>query len=173
MSQVKVPLRDWLSGSRVLGADGRPLVLYHGSNNIFNDFELNDSPLVRGSLRGFYFTSDKQAALEYGETLYVVFVNLKNPFIGCPFSGYRDIHGIELPGFGSPPEVFAKHRSVTPSAVKEWLIDQGYDGVIIPAYAKYVDHDEIIAFDNKQVRIMKTMTAQPEISVSHGNVIGP
>ena len=161
MTQLaKIPLSDWIRGTKVLDAHGRPLVLYHGTNMLFDLFEEADTPLVPGSLRAFYFTSNKEAAMEYGKNLMVVLVNLKNPFIGLPIDHYRKAHGIERPGFGSSPEVFARNKAVTPKVVKDWLIEQGYDGAIVPSGTSYFDHDEVIAFHPEQIRIVKTLTPQ-------------
>ena len=156
-SPAKVSLQEWIKGTKVLDKDGKPLVLYHGTIQLFDRFVESEKPLVPGSLRGHYFSSDKGAAAEYGKNLIIALVNLKNPFVGLPMDRYREVH------------VFARNKSVTPQAVKEWLIDQGYDGVIIPSGASYFDHDEIIAFHADQIRIIKTMTPEMAPSVRNGN----
>ncbi|MDU8351000.1 hypothetical protein RYA05_03715 [Pseudomonas syringae pv. actinidiae] len=164
---AKISLQEWIKGTKVLDKDGKPLVLYHGTMQLFDRFVESEKPLVPGSLRGHYFSSDKGAAAEYGKNLIIALVNLKNPFVGLPMDRYREVYAIERPGFGSSPEVFARNKRVTPQAVKEWLIDQGYDGVIIPSGASYFDHDEVIAFHADQIRIIKTMT--PEMAPSASN----
>lgn len=49
--------RAWFGDSKVLGADGKPLVVHHGTRNDFSTFD--------GGRGGFYFTDDRKAADEY------------------------------------------------------------------------------------------------------------
>ena len=64
----------WFSGSKVVDKDGKPLVVYHGTNaDEFNEFKLereND---------GFYFTADKEYAKSEGKNVIEVYLNIKNP----------------------------------------------------------------------------------------------
>jgi hypothetical protein len=169
----KLPLSEWLQGSKVIDHLGKYLVLYHGTNKLFEHFDDTQTPMVSGTLRGFYFTSDKSAAQDYGKNLMVVMVNLKNPFVGSPMDHYREVHGIQKPGFGASPEVFARNRAVTPQVVKDWLIEQGHDGVIIPSGSVYFDHDEVIAFNPDQIRIIQTITPEMALKASHAPTPSP
>ncbi|MEG0869663.1 MAG: hypothetical protein RSG77_21860 [Hafnia sp.] len=143
-----------VANTRVCGAEGKPLLVYHGTRSIFTIFELSDKPLARGNLRGFYFTSNLEAAMEYGPHIMMAYIDLKNPFIGNAFDHFTQVHGITKPGFGSSPEVFEKYKAVTPTAVKAFLIAEGYDGVIVPANTGYMDHDEIVAFESNQIHLI-------------------
>ena len=64
----------WFNGSKVVDKDGKPLVVYHGTNaDEFNEFKLereND---------GFYFTADKEYAKSEGKNVIEVYLNIKNP----------------------------------------------------------------------------------------------
>ena len=64
----------WFNGSKVVDKDGKPLVVYHGTNvDEFNEFKLereND---------GFYFTADKEYAKSEGKNVIEVYLNVKNP----------------------------------------------------------------------------------------------
>lgn len=49
--------KAWFGDSKVVDADGKPLVVYHGTASEFSVFD--------GGRGGFYFTDDKKAAQEY------------------------------------------------------------------------------------------------------------
>jgi len=90
---------DWENepgkASKVVDAQGRPLVVYHGTTGDFDAFD----PAKRGTAtqsddakRGFFFTSNPEAAaafvdqtmgdeLQFGANIIPAFVNIKNPAI--------------------------------------------------------------------------------------------
>lgn len=71
--------RDWFGDSKVVDADGKPLVVYHGTREIFEAFDLNK--LGRNGMAlgaGFYFTNSKELAGGYGDTM-EVYLSAKNP----------------------------------------------------------------------------------------------
>lgn len=74
------------NASKVVDENGEPLVVYHGTDNKFTEF----NPSYTGRLdqgyfgKGFYFTPDKNMAKGYakgahGDTIMEVFINLRNP----------------------------------------------------------------------------------------------
>lgn len=71
---------DWENdpdnASKVVDENGEPLVVYHGSDNKFNVFDIKKAVKGFHGL-GFYF-SDRD--LEYGKYVYNCFLNLKKPF---------------------------------------------------------------------------------------------
>ena len=109
----------WFGDSKVVDEQGRPLVVYHGTNAEFDTF---DEDLI-GKWdygfygKGFYFTDAKHVAEDYAKsgafddggtaTVMPVYLNLQNPF----FMDYRNDNGISD----------EKHNR---------LVEQGYDGVI-------------------------------------------
>ena len=71
---------DWendpANASKVVDENGEPLVVYHGSKNgNFNTFNYD---YLRKSDNGFYFTSDKEYAKQFGD-IREFFLNIKNP----------------------------------------------------------------------------------------------
>jgi hypothetical protein len=70
--------------SKVVDENGEPLVVYHGSKNKFDTFDINakrEHDLgVYG--KGFYFTVNKNTADSYGEhnSLYPVYLNIKEQY---------------------------------------------------------------------------------------------
>lgn len=109
----------WFGDSKVVDEQGRPLVVYHGTNAEFDTFDEN----LIGKWdygfygKGFYFTDAKHVAEDYAKsgafddggtaTVMPVYLNLQNPF----FMDYRNDNGISD----------EKHNR---------LVEQGYDGVI-------------------------------------------
>lgn len=169
----KISLRDWISGTKVVDKTGKPLILYHGTNQLFDLFDESQDPMISGTIRGFYFTSNKSAAQEYGKNLMVTLVNLKNPFVGVAKDEYREAHGLKRPGFGSSPEVFAQDKAVTPQVIKAWLVEKGHDGIIVPSGSSYFDHDEVIAFYAYQIRVIQTITPGMIMTSTCANNLNP
>ncbi|NCB66960.1 MAG: hypothetical protein EOM48_12460, partial [Bacilli bacterium] len=68
---------DWINdpenASKVVDENGEPLVVYHGSQNVFYVF------LKQKSSYGYFFTPDKYTALFYGGNLYQVYLASSNP----------------------------------------------------------------------------------------------
>ena len=109
----------WFGDSKVVDEQGRPLVVYHGTNAEFDTF--NETLIGKWDYgfygKGFYFTDAKHVAEDYAKsgafddggtaTVMPVYLNLQNPF----FMDYRNDNGISD----------EKHNR---------LVEQGYDGVI-------------------------------------------
>lgn len=144
----------WLGSTKAVDAAGAPLVLYHGTHAVFDTFIESVNPSGRGNLKGFYFTTDRSAAEEFGPVVMEVCLNLQQPFVGNPRQYYAEHLGVEVPGFGSPPSAWVQYRAVTPQAVRDHLISEGFDGVIIPSRAVYNDHDEYIVFSPEQIYVI-------------------
>ena len=71
---------NWFNGSKVVDSQGRPLVVYHGTNKKFKKINLK-----KGAQSIFWFTSDK-SAVESGNVgaaghgvIMELYVNIKNP----------------------------------------------------------------------------------------------
>ena len=66
------------NASKVVDENGEPLVVYHGSKNgNFNTFDYN---YLKKTDSGFFFTSDKEYAKQFGD-IREFFLNIKNPNI--------------------------------------------------------------------------------------------
>ena len=76
--------KDWFgdwendpeNASKVVDENGEPLIVYHGSKN--GNFNIFDYNYLRKADSGFFFTSDKEYAKQYGDTR-GFFLNIKNP----------------------------------------------------------------------------------------------
>lgn len=71
---------DWennpTNASKVVDENGEPLVVYHGSKN--GNFDTFDYNYLRKTDSGFFFTSDKEYAKQFGN-IREFFLNIKNP----------------------------------------------------------------------------------------------
>ena len=73
---------DWqndpVNASKVIDENGEPLVVWHGSDKDYNIFDKDKTYNSRGYLKitGFYFTTNKKEAKEYGKPK-SYFLNLK------------------------------------------------------------------------------------------------
>jgi hypothetical protein len=71
--------RDWFGDSKVVDAEGRPLVVYHGTTAEFSEFNTGK--------RGAFFASNPEAAAAYvqgdpGAQVMPVYLSIGNPYIG-------------------------------------------------------------------------------------------
>jgi GNAT superfamily N-acetyltransferase len=71
--------KAWFSGSKVVDANGKPLVVYHGTNkNYFDTFKTNGGG-GKTDGTGAFFTDDPANAGTYGSTHMPVYLNLHWP----------------------------------------------------------------------------------------------
>jgi hypothetical protein len=67
VDQTQTPeFKAWFGGSKVVDADGRPLVVYHGTAGEFDAFDRN-APTSHISLPGFFFTPDVAIAEQFAD----------------------------------------------------------------------------------------------------------
>ena len=158
--------REWFGDSKVTDAEGRPLVVYHGTASDFSDFKGS-----RGGYYGpgIYFTHDPKVANHYagfaagepdtlnGQNVMPVYLSLKNPFIHLikwgwlpdwykPPKGREDIDPQDL--LSSPGLADA----LFPRAIAKKMIDKMYDNPEFGNELKdrliELGHDGIIAVDD-------------------------
>ncbi len=58
--------RAWFADSKVVGQDGKPLLVYHGTNKLFNQFDASYS--ATNDFPGFFFTQDARNASMYASS---------------------------------------------------------------------------------------------------------
>lgn len=124
---------DWLNdpanASKVVDENGEPLVVYHGTDEIFNIFDKTKGR-ANMDIQGSFFSPYKIDAQGYGKNIYPVFLNIKNP--ANENVGYKTLN---------------KYQGQNGAGIKarEDLIKQGYDGV-------NNENAEYIVFDSRQVK---------------------
>lgn len=110
---------DWENApetaSKVVGSNGEPLVVYHGSQESFYEFNRWTDGFINS---GHFFSPDKMNASGYGRNVYDVYLNLRNPLKidaqGANFSS------IEYSG-----------KKMAASDLGNLAEMEGYDGVVI------------------------------------------
>lgn len=78
--------KDWFGDSKVVDADGKPLVVYHGTPNTFSSFDPS-----KAREDGFFFTADPEHAEIYAGArgaIMPLYLAIKNPM---------RVHGSQLP----------------------------------------------------------------------------
>ena len=84
--------KRWFDNSKVVDKDGKPLVVYHGTRDSFDIFQLQGNPKFGRALGdGFYFTDSYDKAFQYangrfskgvdrGGIIKEVYLSIQNPF---------------------------------------------------------------------------------------------
>lgn len=71
--------KKWFEGSVVVDENGEPLVVYHGSSEQFDKFDLGKAGANKDSGflgKGLYFTPHQELAEKYGSVLYKTFLKI-------------------------------------------------------------------------------------------------
>ena len=80
--------KKWFGDSKVVDKNGKPLVVYHGTENNFRIFKNTGKSRQIGANVGFFFTDSQNMAKQYANDARVmdVYLSLKNPLIVEPNS---------------------------------------------------------------------------------------
>lgn len=77
--------KEWFGDSKVVDKNGKPFVVYHGTDASFTRFDKNFTGSKTGNLGhygdGFYFSDDIREAGGYGDKIIESFLSIKKPFI--------------------------------------------------------------------------------------------
>lgn len=107
----------WFGGSKVVDANGKPLVVYHGTKDTFNVFE--SSAQKNGWIgKGFYFTEDKSLAKSFGRIIISAYLRIESPFVVIGQSPSDVLSEIKV-----------KYPDVNEFNISEVLNRKGYDGI--------------------------------------------
>jgi hypothetical protein len=160
-------LKKWFGDSKVVDDKGDPLVVYHGTTQDFDTFEVDapragDGGVSAGDTdtgwfgKGVYFTPSKRAANSYanqreGSNVMPSYVKIEKPFevlVDYADSGATTMgRALSKAGMENVGQSATRHTA--------WLKEQGYDGVIV----RYAKEDgtpgsvgEIVAFAPDQIK---------------------
>lgn len=137
--------KKWFGDSKVVDAQGKPLVVYHGTTKAFEAFDpgmIGSGQGMQAGGAGFYFTSDNRLAQPYAgrwndgnpdARVISAYVSLQNPYVMPKAEWYQGR------GKKASAELTAKLKS------------EGYDGVIID-HGEGMGGKEIVAFDPTQIK---------------------
>lgn len=165
----------WFGDSKVVDAEGRPLVVYHGTNAEFSEFDARfiKSSTGRADLGfGYYFSSEKTGGLDasadwYGNIIMPVYLKSENPFIVPENEQELGKKLLSLDPnietkFGEKISDMLKEnkqilmRDISPSRILNLLLENKYDGII--SGSEYVVHysTQIKSVDNRGTYSEKT-----------------
>lgn len=139
----------WFAGSKIVDAQGKPLVVYHGTSGDFPAFSKKG---VRPNFTspqkhlGFFFTDNAHYAGVYAgrgfdnedANIIPVYLSIKNP-LRAPISLIDEIEG--------------KWTQTKAKQFVEKIKSQGHDGIIFSGGSKkFGNINEYVAFDPKQIK---------------------
>ena len=139
----------WFGDSKVADKEGRPLVVYHGSDREFTVFSNNHEGNIKSDPAGYYFSMYSGTARAYGNFVQSFYLDLKNPYIA---------------------NTYDEGANITKEKI-ESLKNEGFDGVIYDpwTYKKTIekwmagDLIEYVAFDPSQIKsVENTGTFDPD-----------
>lgn len=146
-NQLSKEQQEFFKDSKVRDENGNLLVVYHGTNE---DFTVFDRTKTRANMdiQGNFFSPYRIEAEGYGLKVGAYYLNITNPA-----------------NEGQSYAALNKYKGQNNAGVKarDYLISQGYDGVI--------GYDECIAFEPNQIKSIdnKKPTSNPDIRFSLNN----
>jgi len=169
--------KRWFGDSKVVDAEGKPLVVYHGTTADFTSFELREAVSGRYMGDGFYFgdigTASQYALDEPGSRVMPAYLSLQNPYdwdgdyklASLPLGklmaipGFREALNAYRKEFGYSPQ-FTNRFSPTRLAVLMADAGHGDFGKNIRAMLEaagfdgvaYRDEQEYVAFRPEQIK---------------------
>lgn len=104
----------WFGDSKVVDEQGRPLVVYHGTDVRFDTFDIEKSNNgVYG--KGFYFAYDERIPKGHGGIIMPVYLKVEHPFMASGKTTVKQIrenlNSQKYDGFLSSDEVFVKKNT--------------------------------------------------------------
>lgn len=107
-------------------------IVYHGTNNLFDEFDVNHQT-VNGKMygAGIYFTSDIKQAEKYTTKGIILqgFINIENPF----YIDHNETleYAIRKENPYEVADIYDKDGGIVPKKVTSYLKSRGFDGIII------------------------------------------
>lgn len=118
--------KEWFGDSKVVDKNGRPLVVYHGTNAEFDIF--SKEKIKRGT--GFWFSSNKETSKEYGD-IKEFYLSVKNPI--DVNKNRNDFIKFAKEAMPEIPNDMSEHYIISEAlgstAFKEYLQNKGYDAI--------------------------------------------
>lgn len=122
------------STSKVVNEDGTPKVVYHGTGEKFNVFDITKSrsydETLNYDLPGFYFSESTDESGSYGENVGEYYIDIKRPYTGDTYALAKKL--------GSYRKAY------------DYLVSQGYDGVVVDDLGE--GYNEYIVFGANQIK---------------------
>jgi hypothetical protein len=159
--------KQFFAGSKVVDADGKPLVVYHGTQRNFTQFNTE----AKNQL-GAHFSASPEIANQFaiqndGDAVYPAYVSLKNPYdIGNDLGNWSDLEALKeyLGPAGEGPFTQRQVNAFkTPADAVNALKDAGYDGIV---------YDNLFEGENKGISDSRSFIAfnPNQIKSATGNI---
>lgn len=182
IAQSEPALRNfykWFGNSKVVDEQGRPLVVYHGTDAEFDTFDISHfGETDSGDFgRGFYLTADKRYAEYYGGQIMPLYLKIENPY-KTSIWGYVDTDLKQKQGYDgvlvwTQETVFPRSKFATQkeyeAAIKEYQ-EYGRYNVEIGEESFFIQEKlpkEIVAFEPNQI---KSVDNRGTFSSDTGNI---
>lgn len=126
----------WFGDSKVVDEQGRPLVVAHSTDAIFDAFDINkagESGDAGWLGTGFYFFGDRSLDNQYGKYVMPVYLKIENPY----YATYEE-----------KSELADINDKTASDDFRDKLVDGGYDGVYYNADL----NQEWVAFNSNQIK---------------------
>lgn len=133
--------KRWFGDSKVVDENGRPLVVYHGTNTEFDAF--SKEKIKHGT--GFWFSSNKETSKEYGDVK-EFYLSVKNPI--DVNKNRNDFIRFAKEAMPEIPDDVSQHYIISEAlgstAFKEYLQNKGYDAISLG--------DSYVVFEPNQIK---------------------
>jgi hypothetical protein len=150
-NQTETPeFKVWFGDSKVIDENDKPLVVYHGTNKDFKEFDVKKTHSIERRSdyvgKGIFFTKNIETAEKYsiqaklktGETtinIKPVYLKIENPLI---INNYEKDMKKVFNFFGDEDGInYFKIKKENPENIQRELIKRGYDGLIDNLYGQY------------------------------------
>ena len=144
-NEIKNPenFKNWFGESKVVDAEGKPLVVSHYTNRDFDSFDINMARTTGHSRLGFWFTDLAKDEQEYGRKEVPAYISITNPYHISDWTELeQEISGIREGKLGEESGI-----------LKRKLESSGFDGIVLgPANVDGKDQTMYIAFSPTQIK---------------------
>lgn len=139
-SQVETPsFKKWFGDSKVVDADGKPLVVYHGTDADFSVFNTDSVHDIDRRRMGAYFSANPKFAKAYGGDVVEAYLSIRNPLDIRGLDANSAIDSLPLDAAkkaelrsafkGNDYSQYGLLESAPQIALRKALEDAGYDGI--------------------------------------------
>ena len=143
-NQLTKAQADFFRNSKVRDDKGRLLVCYHGTDKEFSEFD--KKRIKNGTFgNGFYFTTSKQSASQYGKNIKGCYLNAKK-IIDIP-EEFEDITEFVIEEMN-----MGKFVQLTNKEATDILIHRGYDAITTPMYYNDDNFEYYVVFEPNQIK---------------------
>lgn len=126
----------WFAGSKVVDDNGAPLLMYHGTSQVFDAFDTDKikADETDAPFNGFWFSSSQETspAFHNPKSIMPVYLSIKNP---APWQVWRKVarEVYAANETGDYRSTLRSHARSYQDEVRYRLIDMGYDGIVFDA----------------------------------------